>query len=136
MHQRQIPRTPEAPHFWVDHSNRDLLADLMNGEFEIVIASDDGGLHARRLPARVLGPVVRPRIPYRTGTSVHRPHCALMRGHWSGHGPRPRAVRRLSEIVRYTFSCEAAHRCTGLTTAGPGDRIGSGNRCESIFFES
>jgi hypothetical protein len=61
---------------------------------------------------------------------------ALMRGHGSGHGPRPRAVRRLSEIVRYTFSCEAAHRCTGLTTAGPGDRIGSGNRCESIFFES
>src|SRR5258708_296191 len=24
------------PHFWIDHSNRDLLADLMNGEFEIV----------------------------------------------------------------------------------------------------
>jgi DNA-binding transcriptional LysR family regulator len=64
------------PHLWVDHSNRDLLADLMNGEFEIVIASDDGGLHAKRLPARVLGPVARPRIPYWIGTSVHRPHAS------------------------------------------------------------
>jgi hypothetical protein len=38
------------PHFWVDHSNRDLLADLMNGEFEIVIASDEAACTPSAFP--------------------------------------------------------------------------------------